>query len=143
VTFAEFRDRRKIFDIEAYSRQPIKAETVVGLEPKQRFPDARPASNFGGRNTRGGSEGPSRDRKFGAPREGSPYERKGGFNDRFNERSNDRPSFHAPHDKPMSARPAFGKPSGFAKPGGFAKPAPSGKSFVPRDAKKRTVRSFD
>src|SRR5574343_1686170 len=46
VTFAEFRDRRKIFDIEAYSRQPIKAETVPGLEPQQRAPESR--SSFGG-----------------------------------------------------------------------------------------------
>ncbi|OJX04326.1 MAG: DEAD/DEAH box helicase, partial [Burkholderiales bacterium 68-20] len=28
VTFAEFRDRRKIFDIEGYSRQPFKAEVI-------------------------------------------------------------------------------------------------------------------
>jgi superfamily II DNA/RNA helicase len=55
VTFAEFRDRRKIFDIEAYSRQPIKAEVIPGLEPKQRMPESRPGSNFGGRNSRGPS----------------------------------------------------------------------------------------
>ena len=44
VTFAEFRDRRKIFDIEAYTRQPIKAEVIPGLEPQQRFPEVRRAS---------------------------------------------------------------------------------------------------
>ena len=67
VTFAEFRDRRKIFDIEAYSKQPFKAEVIPGMEPKQRFPDARSErSNFGGRNSRAGNnEGYSRDRKFG------------------------------------------------------------------------------
>jgi len=65
VTFAEFRDRRKIFDIEAYSRQQFKAEVIPGMEPKQRFPEPGRNSNFGGRNTRGGSEGFSRDRKFG------------------------------------------------------------------------------
>ncbi|KAB2902500.1 MAG: DEAD/DEAH box helicase, partial [Burkholderiaceae bacterium] len=32
VTFAEFRDRRKIFDIEGYSRQQFKAEVIPGLE---------------------------------------------------------------------------------------------------------------
>jgi superfamily II DNA/RNA helicase len=44
VTFAEFRDRRKIFDIEAYTRQPFKAEVIPGMEPQQRLPkvDARP-----------------------------------------------------------------------------------------------------
>src|SRR5258707_10377365 len=58
ITFAEFRDRRKIFDIEAYSRQPIKADVIPGLEPQQRFPDARAGgSNFGGRNTRGSNDG--------------------------------------------------------------------------------------
>ncbi|HEX5697735.1 MAG TPA: DEAD/DEAH box helicase, partial [Rhodoferax sp.] len=64
VTFAELRDRRKIFDIESFNRQPIKAEVVPGLEPKQRIPDARP-SGFGGRDNRGGGDFQSRDRKFG------------------------------------------------------------------------------
>jgi len=68
VTFAEFRDRRKIFDIEAYSRQPIKAEVVPGLEPQQRMPESRPNSGFGGRDSRGSSDSHSRDRKFGAGR---------------------------------------------------------------------------
>ena len=96
VTIAEFRDRRKIFDIEAYNRQPIKADVIPGLEPKQRFPESRPGSNFGGRVThaaRGANEGFSRDRKFGGggghgggnsgAGGGFNYERKGGFNDRF------------------------------------------------------------
>ncbi|HOE40768.1 MAG TPA: DEAD/DEAH box helicase [Rhodoferax sp.] len=65
VTFAEFRDRRKIFDIEAFTRQPIKAEVVPGLEPQQRMPESRPNSGFGGRDSRGGSDFQSRDRKFG------------------------------------------------------------------------------
>ncbi|OYQ39882.1 DEAD/DEAH box helicase [Rhodoferax sp. TH121] len=112
ITFAEMRDRRKIFDIEAYSRQPIKPEVIPGLEPQQRAPESRPS--FGGR---GRGDFQPRDRKFGGPREGgfgggnrgfggrpegggrgfgdnardfSPaaregfsYERKGGFNDRF------------------------------------------------------------
>src|SRR3546814_17603459 len=38
VTFAELRDRRKIGDIEAYTRQRIHVETVPGLEPPQRPP---------------------------------------------------------------------------------------------------------
>jgi superfamily II DNA/RNA helicase len=172
VTFAEFRDRRKIFDIEAYSRQPIKAEVVPGLEPKQRFPESRPGSNFGGRlshGNRGGQDGFSRDRKFGGHRSGgfdaprgpaggfggnypeksgfsqrqsnpdsyqnssnpasnawggeSPYQRKGGFNDRF-------------------AKPAHAQPTG-AKPAGARafKPAPGPKVFDPRGAKKRPARA--
>ena len=64
VTFAELRDRRKIFDIESFNRQPIKAEVVPGLEPKQRIPESRPG-NFGGRDNRGGGDFNNRDRKFG------------------------------------------------------------------------------
>ncbi|MGQ2922947.1 MAG: DEAD/DEAH box helicase [Hydrogenophaga sp.] len=45
VTFAELRDRRKIGDIEAYTRQRINVETVPGLEPRQRAPQPE----FGGR----------------------------------------------------------------------------------------------
>ena len=108
ITFAELRDRRKIFDIEAYTRQPIKAEVVAGLEPKQRIPEA-PRPGFAARNGGGGRDarGPGRgfagpreggfgggDRRSGfadagtrefrgAVREGFSYERKGGFNDRF------------------------------------------------------------
>ncbi len=83
VTFAEFRDRRKIFDIEAYSRQPIKAEVVPGLEPQQRMPESRPNSGFGGRDSRGGSDFHSRDRKFGGGgRPGGFGAPRGGFSDR-------------------------------------------------------------
>ena len=60
VTFAEMRDRRKIFDIEAYTRQPIKPETIPGLEPQQRAPESRPS--FGGGR---GRDFQPRDRKFG------------------------------------------------------------------------------
>lgn len=64
VTFAEFRDRRKIMDIEQFTRQQIKAETVPGLEPQQRMPQSRPPmGEFRGRDSR---DGPPRDRKFGS-----------------------------------------------------------------------------
>ena len=36
VTFAEWRDRRKILDIEAYTQQPIRSEVIPGLEPKNK-----------------------------------------------------------------------------------------------------------
>lgn len=152
VTFAEFRDRRKIMDIEFHSHQQFKAETVPGMEPQQRFPDSRPNSNFGGRDSRGGSDNHSRDRKFGgagrpggfgasrggfsdrntggAP-EGFSYERKGGFNDRFAGARNDG---SAPRGDFAARKPAFGKPMG-------VKPGNGGKVFVPRDAKKRPARS--
>ena len=41
VTLAEFRDKRKIFDIEAYTRQPFTAEVIPGLEPTQRLERGR------------------------------------------------------------------------------------------------------
>jgi superfamily II DNA/RNA helicase len=163
VTFAEFRDRRKIFDIEAYSRQPFKADVIAGLEPQQRMPSSRP--DFAGR---GGRETPSRDRKFGGgrpstgfgdknarsprqsgagsyqngsddsrngAREGFSYERKGGFNDRFAGGGQRNEGFAAPRGDFAERRPGFAKPAG--------KPGNGGKVFVPRDAKKRAYRPAD
>ncbi|MEO8249413.1 MAG: helicase-related protein, partial [Burkholderiales bacterium] len=54
VSFAEFRDRRRIFDIEAFTRQPFKAEVIPGLEPQQRPPTAGRGSFGGGERDRGG-----------------------------------------------------------------------------------------
>jgi superfamily II DNA/RNA helicase len=84
ITFAEFRDRRKIMDIEFHSHQQFKAETIPGMEPQQRFPDSRPNSNFGGRDGRmGGGGQPSRDRGFGGGgRTGGFGANRGGFADR-------------------------------------------------------------
>jgi hypothetical protein len=76
ITFAEMRDRRKIFDIEAYTRQPIKAETIPGLEPQQRAPESRPS--FAGRANPGGGFGG--ERKFNnGPREGGFGGNRGNF----------------------------------------------------------------
>ena len=142
ITFAEFRDRRKIFDIEAYTRQPIKAEVVPGMEPQQRAPQERPS--FGGRG-RGGDFQP-RERKFAGPREGGfgggsrdyngaaregfSYERKGGFNDRFAGQG-------APRADARPARGDFNAPRGDFAPrgnsalrGDFA--APRGDFGAPR-----------
>jgi len=83
VTFAEFRDRRKIFDIEGYSRQQFKAEVVPGMEPSQRAPQA-PRGDFGGRGGQGRSydnrDNPSRGR-FNGPARGGPD--RGGFGGGF------------------------------------------------------------
>ncbi len=57
ITIAEFRDRRKIQDIEHYTQQNLKPSVVAGLEPQQRFAPTsdRPRGNFGGgRDDRGG-----------------------------------------------------------------------------------------
>jgi len=68
VTMAEFRDRRKIGEIEAYSQQPIQTQTIPGLEPK------KPVYDF--RNDRGDRRGPPRGgRRHGGDRghDGKPF----------------------------------------------------------------------
>ena len=143
VTFAEIRDRRRIFDIEAYTRQHFKSEVIPGLEPQQRFPESRPGTgaSFGGRGNHVADRrpAPQRDRKFGnnageggfggnrggfgdksrdfggASREGFSYERKGGFNDRF-----------AGRGEAPAPRSGFGD----APRGDFG--APRGGEFAPR-----------
>ena len=87
VTFAEFRDRRRVFDIEAYTKQQFKAEVIPGLEPTQRFPAARPEGRGRGDGRgrpgrggerRGGGFG-DRERNFGGRRDSDGYGRKPGF----------------------------------------------------------------
>ncbi len=132
VTLAEFRDRRKIFDIEAYTRQQFKAEVIPGLEPQQRMPDSsRPRSNFGGRDSRGGFNAPSRDRKFGGPARG----RDGG--------GGTAPHHDvAPRNDHAPRRPAFGKPApqraAFGPTGNSGDRAATG--FGPRDGARRPAR---
>jgi len=78
VTFAEFRDRRKIGDIEAYTHQRIKVDVVAGLEPRQRPPQTeafgrgRPGGRSGGGFDRGGERGFG-DRR-GAPQRGGRFD---------------------------------------------------------------------
>jgi superfamily II DNA/RNA helicase len=89
ITFADFRDRRKIGDIEHFTKQRFNAEVIPGLEPKQRMAPA-PRTGFGGkpgrpgerRSTGGGFGKPPAfgAKSFGAPREGG--RREGGFGDR-------------------------------------------------------------
>jgi len=146
VTFAEFRDRRKIFDIEGYTKQPFKAEVIPGLEPQQRAPQGgRPGGDFAGR---GGRDNHSRDRKFGAPRTGGfgggggfdqrrgndGYGRKPGFGDFAGGGRNE--GFGVRNNDGFAPRGDFAPraPSTFSKP---AKPGNGGKVFVPRDIKKR------
>jgi superfamily II DNA/RNA helicase len=151
VTFAEFRDRRKIFDIEGYTRQPFKAETIPGLEPQQRAPQGgRPGGDFAGRGSR---DHHSRDRKFGgAPRTGgfgggfAPREDRGFDQRRSNESYVRKPAFGdfasrgngfaARNNEGFAPRGDFAPraPASFAKP---ARPGNGGKVFVPRDIKKR------
>ncbi|HET8746524.1 MAG TPA: DEAD/DEAH box helicase [Ramlibacter sp.] len=75
VTFAEFRDRRKIGDIEHYSKQRIQAHTIPGLEPKSRF-EQRPArAGFGGKPGRPGERRHGNGGGFGG---GNGYGKHGG-----------------------------------------------------------------
>ncbi|WP_326533302.1 DEAD/DEAH box helicase [Pseudorhodoferax sp.] len=129
VTFAEFRDRRRIMDIEHFTRQPFKAEVIPGMEPRERFPEPRKPA-FGRGAPRGGEP---RGRGFGAPRGGQHHDR-GGFgawqgSERGGFGSQARP---APAGRPQPA----GRGDGGAR-GASARPAGGGKVFVPGDAKRR------
>lgn len=55
VTFAEFRDRRKIGDIEFFTKQRLPAEVIPGLEPRQRPAPSR--GDFRGGDSRGDFRG--------------------------------------------------------------------------------------
>ena len=141
VTFAEFRDRRKIFDIEAYTRQPIKAEVVPGLEPQQRAERPR---DFDG--PRRGAPGASRFGGRGAPA-GRSFDRAPRSSDRHE--SNDRPpqAWAAPTGRPAEGRSFNDRNSRGPRVVGVGADRPdragpgAGKVFVPRDAKKRPAKS--
>ena len=71
ITFAEMRDRRKIFDIEGFTRQRIAVDTVPGMEPRQRAPQNEPMGRGApGRNYANASRGNDRfgDRRGAPPR---------------------------------------------------------------------------
>ncbi len=102
VTFAEFRDRRKIGDIEFYTKQPFKAEVIPGLEPKQRF--EAPRKSFGGKGGRS-------DRGFGGQAKGWGPRSEGRFEPRFDPRKDgarQEPRFEARHDPRFEQGPAGG-----------------------------------
>jgi superfamily II DNA/RNA helicase len=126
VTFAEYRDRFRIFDIEAFTKQPFKAEVIPGLEPQQRPPRA-PQPRFEGRGRPGGDRGPRGGFGGGGagrgPRNGDGYGRKAGFGDFGGDQRERREA--SPWQKPAQ---------------GHAKPGNGGKVFVPRDAKKRAYK---
>ncbi len=151
VTFAEFRDRRKIADIEYHTHQPLKAEVIPGLEPKQRAPQA----SFGRDDRRGGFGG-GRGRPAG--RTGDGYrdggngggfagfgrsDKSGGF-DRGQDRG-PRPEFRAErpawsNDRPAAA-PRF---EGRSERPAFTNDRPAFNSDRPAfGADKRPARSFD
>ncbi|WP_332777059.1 DEAD/DEAH box helicase [Polaromonas sp.] len=116
ITIAEFRDRRKIGDIEHYTQQNLKPSVIAGLEPQQRFPATsdRPRGNFGG--DRGG-------RSFGGG--GGFAGRKpagGGFGGGFGGNRDDRGGFGGNRDDrgaSFKGRPAAPQGNGYADRSGF------------------------
>ena len=122
ITFAEIRDRRKILDIEAYSRQPFKAEVIPGMEPKQNFPESRPGGRGGNdradRGGRGRPFGGGGGGGFGGNRGGDRFESRGaprfegnrggdrfeGRGDRFENRGAPAPRFEGRGDTRPEAR---------------------------------------
>jgi superfamily II DNA/RNA helicase len=132
VSFAEFRDRRRIADIEQFTRQPFKPEVIPGLEPQQRPP--RPQGDFGSRDRKGSG---------GRHRSGG-YANASGFNERHS---------HAPNAGGGGrGNTGYGRKAGWGEsaPRGNAAGAPArrdgfaprghasaGKAFVVRDTRKR------
>ena len=155
ITFAEFRDRRKIYDIESYSRQQFKAEVIPGMEPSQRPPQAPRGGDFsGGRGAPGRSydnrENPSRGR-FGGPARGGNDRGSndrggfgGGFGGGFAGRDSQRPAparggegggFGARDDRGFAPRrdgDSYGRKPGFGDAAGRGGFAPRGDAGAPR-----------
>jgi superfamily II DNA/RNA helicase len=120
ITFAEFRDRRKIADIEFHTQQQLKAEVVPGLEPKQRGPQTSFGGGGGRDDRRGGFAGgrgrpaPRREGGFGGNghfagfgrSDKAPFERsdRGGPRPEFR---GDRPEFRSERPEPRGERPAW------------------------------------
>jgi len=114
VTMAEFRDRRKIGDIEAYSQQPISTQTIPGLEPQQPVyaPSSdrrRPAPGRGGPRGRAAPGGNGRGNAGFRDREPGAGQRHGFASDRRGP---------APSDR-RGPRPAAG--AGAGRSGSFAR----------------------
>ena len=165
VTLAEFRDKRKIFDIEAYTRQQFTAEVIPGMEPTQRLEqrgggrdyDRKGGGKFGG----GGRGGFGGGNKFGGRSEGQGY---GRFEPRFDDRRSDSRQdsrfegrsenrFDAPRGNSFEPRQGaprgnFSENRGFEGRGGaprgnFGEGAPRGNFGAPRSFEERAPRSFD
>jgi hypothetical protein len=149
VTLAEFRDKRKIFDIEAYTRQQFTAEVIPGMEPTQRLEqrgggrdyDRKGGGKFGG----GGRGGFGGGNKFGGG--GGRFE--GNGQGRFEPRSEGRfegrseGRFEGRQDNRFETpRGNFGDSRG-APRGNFGEGAPRGNFGAPRSFEDRAPRSFD
>ena len=152
ITFAEIRDRRKILDIEAYSRQPFKAEVIPGMEPKQNFPESRPGgrggNDRGDRGGRGRPFGGGGGGGFGGNRGGDRFESRGaprfegnrggdrfeGRGDRFDNRGAPAPRFEGRPEGRGDFRPEA-RPEGRFEPRGDFRGEQ--RSFAPRGGEAR------
>ena len=113
VTFAEWRDRRKILDIESYTKQAIRSEVIPGLEPKNK-PDKSAKKPFGDSRKRGfgdsrGKGAPRGDFKGGPRGAQAQGDRR---DDRFAGRSDDRqgkPPGRSAHTPPAHHAKKHGK----------------------------------
>ena len=147
ITIAEFRDRRKIGEIEHYTQQTLKPSVIAGLEPQQRFPaPERPRGNFsngpdrGGRNFGGGGGGYA-----GRKPAGGGFGGGGGYGGNRNDRGGDRGQERAP----FQAQPGQGfndrnfadraprrpddRGGNFGGGGNFAGNGGHGGNFAPRE----------
>jgi superfamily II DNA/RNA helicase len=158
VTLAEFRDKRKIYDIEAYTRQQFTAEVIPGMEPTQRVEqrggagrdyDRKGGGKFGGGANRGGFGGGN---KFGGgggrfePRAEGRSE--GRFEGRPDNHRSDAPRGNSFEPRQGAPRGNFGENRGFgesrgAPRGNFGEGAPRGNFGAPRSFEDRAPRSFD
>jgi superfamily II DNA/RNA helicase len=89
VTFADVRDKRRIFDVEAFTKQKFDAQIVAGLEPQMRSPhDFKPMgrnSRFGGGGAMGhGNREHNRPSSF-ANKGRNSFDKENRFAPRFNE----------------------------------------------------------
>lgn len=127
VTFAEFRDQRRVFDIEAFTRQPFNAEVIPGMEPTRRAPVAgAPRGAHGGPRGRGGRP-PQRDAQARGGRAtgwGESTGRSSGAGAGYREEGGRR---GAP---PREGGNGRGWGGGAGKRAGHG--APAGRAFVPR-----------
>ncbi len=157
VTLAEFRDKRKIFDIEAFTRQQFTAEVIPGLEPTQRLEQrggGRDYDRKGGGKFGGGGRGFGGN-KFGGRSERSEGHGYGRFEPRFDDRRPSGNRFEGRSDNRFEGRqdaPRFEDRRGgnFESRGheprghfGEGRGGPRGNFGAPRSFEDRAPRSFE
>ena len=119
ITFAEFRDRRKISDIEHFTQQPLRSEIIPGLEPQPRSNKSAPSVRRGrsdSRDSRDGRDSRGSERSFGKPASKPP----GVWNAEAPRKQFGGNGAGAGTGAPASRQGGGGQGGGFAGRGGFA-----------------------